>query len=704
VLLHRLLQEYRTHRVARFTAWLLAYGLALWLMDRLTHATPQPLWTLFWAAAVPSTAYYFYRSLKFTRQRLLWRLRWRLMVTYLFIAVIPIGLIALLILFGGVILGGQFASFLVTSNLRSRAAELQGLSRVIAHEGDFFAATSREALLERLQHSVTDNLSPHLASYPALEVTLWLAGTARAFRVDGQGESNSVRIPPWLAGREGFAGVVVDQGRLVLRGFDRSATHLGPLTVILSEPFTPELLDEIAAGIGPVALIAPENNPLQSGSAGDASRPGLRGAVRLRSASVAVPPPANLFDATISNLASLEPVDWGGPTERRDTGAGLFLVTSRISALNREILSTLGPLSGFYWTALAVVGVVFLLLEIVSLIIGVKLTRSMTTTVDKLYTATEHVKRGDFSYRIRLPARDQLSALGEAFDSMTASVERLLRESLEKTRLEGELEIAREVQSQLFPQAVPLVPGLQLYGACRPARVVSGDYYDFLRLDEDRVGLVLGDISGKGISAALLMATLQSALHAQFYDGDCPHGPSESGLARTAEVVARLNRQLFASSPTEKYVTLFYAVYEAASRRLTYTNAGHPPPILFRRGRLERLETGGTVVGLFPSIRYEQAEVRLEPEDVLLAFTDGITEPENSYGEEFGDERLLAAVESVASASPEIIAEEIYRRVNDWTGGPELQDDMTLLVARVVRREDGHPAPVEIPGSPRAAG
>jgi phosphoserine phosphatase RsbU/P len=328
------------------------------------------------------------------------------------------------------------------------------------------------------------------------------------------------------------------------------------------------------------------------------------------------------------------------------------------------------------------VAALFLVLELFALVIGVQLTRSMTTTVDRLHVATERVKRGDFSYRIGLPARDQLSALGEAFDNMTASVERLLRESKEKSRLESEIEIAREVQRQLFPRAVPQVRGLELYGVCKPASAVSGDYYDFLRLGGSRVGLVLGDVCGKGISAALLMAAIRSALHAQFYDGYSSAGSTDALPISAAEVVARLNRQVFEGSPVEKYATFFFAVYDDRTRKLTYTNAGHWPPVLFRRGTIEHLKTGGTAVGMFSPATYEQAEIQLEPDDLLLAFTDGIIEPENSYGEEFGEARVLEIARRALSSPVEILVEEICRSVTEWTGSPELVDDMTIVVAR----------------------
>jgi sigma-B regulation protein RsbU (phosphoserine phosphatase) len=211
---------------------------------------------------------------------------------------------------------------------------------------------------------------------------------------------------------------------------------------------------------------------------------------------------------------------------------------------------------------------------------------------------------------------------------------------------------------------------------------VSGDYYDFLKLDEHRVGLVLGDVSGKGISAALLMAAIQSALRAQLYNGFAGALGSGFGKLSTAQVVDRLNRQLYANTPLEKYVTFFFAIYDAETRKLSYTNAGHLPPILFHNGKVDRLRIGGTVVGLFPAMKYEVGEIRLEPNDLLLAYTDGITEPENTYGEQFGEERLLDVARRMAGASPEVLANTIYHTVDEWTGSPELQDDMTLLLAR----------------------
>ncbi len=689
-MLGTLRQEYRTHRMARFAVWIVAYGAALWVVKRFTGGLPGLLWFLFWVTFIPSSVYVLFRLIGFVRQRVLWRLRRRLIVTYLFIAVVPIVLILILVVVGAFIINGQFASFLVALRLREHADELQQMNRVLTHQARLIPHPTPAALLDHLQKFFLTELAEHAPSYTGLEITLRAGPLARAFRLDGKPLAKPVAVPVWFK-REEFAGIVWDQGQIALRAAENSRTSVGDLTVILSQPFTPQLLDQVGRGIGPLGILSPQGEKPASDARAPEPSPNLRltqgrpvQAVTVRSKSVILPEPINRLDFTVRGASLLDPTLWNEKQERHDSGTGLVFVTSRIATLNRQLLATLGQLSQVYVILFIVVAVIFLVIELFALLIAVQLTRSMTTTVDKLYKATEQVKTGDFSHRISLPARDQLSALGEAFDGMTASVERLLRESQEKSRLESELEIAREVQSQLFPQAVPEVPGLRLYGVCKPARVVSGDYYDFLRLCENRVGLVLGDISGKGISAALLMAAIQSALHAQFYDGLSAGGTASALSASAAEVVARLNRQLFESTPPEKYATFFYALYDAGLRKLTYTNAGHPPPALFRRSKIERLETGGTVVGLFSPMKYEQAVVELEPGDLLLAFTDGLTEPENSYGEEFGEARLLDVARHALSSPPEVLVEEIYRRVSDWTGRPELQDDMTLLVMKAI--------------------
>lgn len=685
-----LLQEYQTHRMARFTTWVLAYGAALRIADWLTRGSggvPGVLWFFFWICALVSGFYYLGRLFGYVRDRVLWRLRRRLVVAYIFMAFVPILLILAMVLIGTFIINGQFAAFLVVLKLRDHFDEIEQVNRVALDEARFTHEKSPPAMLARIQKFYVTEMVEHAKSYPGLTITLRLGDTARAFLLNGEPVTDPVTLPTWLQGEE-FAGVVIDNGQIALRSVERAQTTAGRLTVVLSQPFTPELLDLVGEGIGPVGVLttkrAEPNQKLPPGISIRTSKGLFVNTSTVHSKSVKLPEPENFLDFTVGGVSSLDPILWGGEREETAVSPALVGVASRIMALNGRLLATMGDFSKPLVVIFKVVAIVFLLIEGAALIIGVRLTRSITGTVDKLYDATERVKKGDFSHRVQIPPHDQLTALGEAFDSMTTSVERLLKESKERMRLQSELDIAREVQNQLFPQAAPQVPGLKLYGVCKAARSVSGDYYDFLKLDEHRVGLVLGDVSGKGISAALLMAGIQSALRAQFYNGFAAGERSARAPLSTAQVVDRLNRQIYENTPLEKYVTFFFAVYDARTRQLSYTNGGQLAPMLFRGNKIERLRVGGTVVGLFPSVTYQEGTVQLEPGDLLMAFTDGITEPENIYGEEFGESRVLEVTQRALGASPEIMAEEIYRSVNEWTGSPELQDDMTLVLAQAV--------------------
>jgi sigma-B regulation protein RsbU (phosphoserine phosphatase) len=324
------------------------------------------------------------------------------------------------------------------------------------------------------------------------------------------------------------------------------------------------------------------------------------------------------------------------------------------------------------------VAILFLIVEMVSLVAGIQLSRSMTGAVHELYEGTRHVKEGDFSYRIPVKGDDQLAELSASFNTMTGTLGQLIVVAKEKERLESELEIAREVQNQLFPKDVPYVKTLELKGVCTPARVVSGDYYDFMAVSDGALAFAIGDVAGKGISAALLMATIQSAMRSQLStsNGSGQHRPSP------ARMVSNLNQQLYATTSLEKYATFYFALYDESTHALTYTNAGHLPPMLLRGNDIQTMDATGTVVGAFPFATYEEKIVPLEHGDILLAYTDGIVEPENVYGEVFGEDRLKDLLLKYARAdSSELIARTMEAVVH-WTGSSELQDDMTMVVAR----------------------
>jgi sigma-B regulation protein RsbU (phosphoserine phosphatase) len=216
--------------------------------------------------------------------------------------------------------------------------------------------------------------------------------------------------------------------------------------------------------------------------------------------------------------------------------------------------------------------------------------------------------------------------------------------------------------------------------------MVSGDYYDYLCLPNGALAMAIGDVAGKGISAALLMAAIQSIMRTQLAAG-LPMSAAAGGGAgparlSTAAMVGQLNRQLYANTSPEKYATFFFGLYDENTRSMTYTNAGHLPPLLLRGSDVQLLEVTGTVVGAFPSISYQEKSIELRPDDLLVAYTDGITEPENEYGEEFGADRLADTLRRNQTHEPGEIAAKVMEAVRQWSNAPELPDDMTLVVMR----------------------
>lgn len=252
----------------------------------------------------------------------------------------------------------------------------------------------------------------------------------------------------------------------------------------------------------------------------------------------------------------------------------------------------------------------------------------------------------------------------------------LLEQTVEKGTIvlqqqEEELKRAREIQQMLLPSTLPQPAGVQIAGAWQPAREVGGDYFDVIQLDKDRVGICIGDVAGKGITAALLMANLQASFRA-----------FATTEASPQTVCTKLNKFFCANIASGKFVTFFYAVLDANSRTLTYENAGHSPGHLLRRdGTAETLQGGGAVLGALPDWTYQSYTAQLQPGDILLLSTDGITEAENAQVEEFGDERLLQAARARGGSALEI-QRVIMQQVTAFCGG-NFRDDATLLVLRI---------------------
>lgn len=270
-----------------------------------------------------------------------------------------------------------------------------------------------------------------------------------------------------------------------------------------------------------------------------------------------------------------------------------------------------------------------------------------------------------------------------AWDELAREVEQKRRAEAAKIeadrRAAQELEIAKQVQARLFPQSRPQLPTLNYSGLCLQAREVGGDYYDFVQLAEGRLGFVVGDISGKGIAAALLMANLQASLRSQF----------ALASEEPERFLEGVNQLFFANTTPGAYATLFFAEYNDRTQLLRYANCGHLPALLLRSktGAMEHLESTSTVVGLFHHWHCEMQETELSSGDLLLIYTDGVTESFSATEEEYGEQRLADALRRYSALDPEALRDALVEDVRQFAATP-LQDDVTLIVIRCTGSQD----------------
>lgn len=584
-------------------------------------------------------------------RHLLWRLRNRLVVAYFFIAVVPIVLISLLVGLGTALLGGQLSIYLLTSELERRTSSLRGTTEFLIRD-----RSRREDWV--------NGLAPFLRSrYPGLELY-----------VDDGGKwiyPENAAITPPAAQQQPASGLILRDNLMYGWAYTRKDAKIA-LAIF---PVTREYLGSLVPDIGESAIL---------------DMPGARGLLH-ETLPGATEPSHNRLPPAV-NVLDFE-IPWGTPVpvsfwnEPARSNTEWFTIRTRPSAVLRAVFSQKSDMSSeIVSSAFLVISVLFLIAEILALIIGVSLTKTITGAIHDLYEGTLRVTRGDLSHRIPLHGQDQLGELAVSFNQMTENMQRFFKVEKERERLQAELEIAREVQRELFPKIMPSLESIRLTACCNPARMVSGDYYDYQQLENERIAIALGDVAGKGISAALLMATIQSSFRAQIRSSLQTAAVAGAPLVKhsfsTSKLVSRLNEQLYTDTAPEKYATFYCGVFDDASSTLTSTNAGHLPPILVRNGEASRLDVNGMVVGAFSHAKYDESRIRLEPQDLLVFFTDGITEPENEYGEMFGEDRLADLAVRNAHLGDQEILDCIIDAVKQWTGEGELQDDMTLLLVR----------------------
>jgi phosphoserine phosphatase RsbU/P len=604
-------------------------------------------------------------ALRWLRDHVMWSVRNRLIVTYLFIGGVPVTLAVAIALLSGYLVLGDLAIFSAVSEIKMEANRLSA-ANVAAEE-------------EITRHGSTpEKIAANDKAFPGRSIAIVPTSS----------------LPDWV--KDGFTGLVNEKGHIYLRAANLHQDSRNPAMVVSSVLFDRRFLARIAAKVGSLTLYSldPQFNGDEKSLETDLSNPQspaiAAGSGRISAGSV--PAPAIALDREFGFIGLIQVTDWTDGSSR----TRILEVSTRLSAVYSYLTASMGIGSTVIIGALIGLAIAFAIVVLIALLIGIGLTRKITYSVANLYRATQFINRGDFSHRIDVQSKDQLAALQGSFNSMTDNLEKLIAEQKEKERLQSELEIAHEVQAQLFPRANVGTSTLQLHGICRPARIVSGDYYDFLSYGPEQVMVAVGDISGKGISAALLMATIHSAVRAYEQEQLVSVGMATAygTTSRVAAFEARvappspaqmlwlLNRHLFQSTQPEKYATLFLGFYDDDKHRLTYANAGHLPPIVLGAdGTVRRLETGGTVVGLFPDCDYAEATVELYPGDIFIAFSDGITEPENEFGE-FGEDRLIETVAAHRQQPLDRITEHVISAVQDWIGSTEQPDDITVVLAR----------------------
>jgi sigma-B regulation protein RsbU (phosphoserine phosphatase) len=649
-------------------------------------------------------AYALTRFTIWAKRRLLWRVRRKLILSYVFVGVVPVLLVITFFLLAGLLLFFNVSSYLVKSRIRSLSDQAQFLAQTTVAEVQ--RSPSPSALIETLER----RQSSSEARYPFLSIAVVpVSGLscqvepARAARVPRVLPVNlpiaagpwahldaPVVLPTWVP-CEGFSSLVayvVPPGP----GGDETRTHLVTRAVALPELPAPtwavvldlplsqtvegRITDETGISLGEVAALPFGGGEGVVPTQGRATEPTPRDR----------PQRGQAFSlASQPWVAFLDYTDW---TTGENAGATLAITINPRTMYDR--LSAASPFTGemtfgqVLLMVLALIGGLFLIIQFVALVIGFVLARQITGAVHDLFTGTQHLRNRDFAYNIPVRARDQLGELADSFNAMTGEVTKLLGEVAEKGRLEQEMHAARDIQQKLLPPAPRDVRGLALAAFCEPAREVAGDYYDFLPITDSMLGVLIADVAGKGLAAGLYMAQLKVIVQSL---ARLHHEPREFLIAVNKVVAQNLDPKSF--------ITMTYCVIDLERHEMTFARAGHCPllhvpgrePAGLRKARI--LSPDGLVVGLqiddgtlFEATLQEQT-VALEPGDLVVLFTDGISETMNEAFDCFGEARLSKVIEQYAHLPFDQLRSYILAELRAFSGSADQHDDMTMVLMKV---------------------
>jgi serine phosphatase RsbU (regulator of sigma subunit) len=646
---------------------------------------------------VSGAATLLYRLFVDARRQLLWRIRRKLTISYIFIGVVPALLIISFFLVGGLVVFFNVGAYAMKTRLDALVEQAHFIADSTVIELQQIRTPDGVQDVLRRRHAAAATRYPLVSfaivggSGPRCAVAA-RSGIPLSATVVGAWAhaAEPTSVPEWVP-CDGHAGLVTyteaGQTRAAARALAWVAGTEFAHAVIVDIPIDAALVEQFrqdtgievgrfarsrSRGVGTAATPLPDLEPRRSAPVPVGRTPSQ---------------PARALEASerFPWLSLVDQVGWR--TGERGTlvvefRMALFAVYDRISSTSATRFDTL-TFGDAILLILAVVGVLFLVIVGVAFLMGLGLARSITGAVHELFVGTERVRRGDFGHKIAVTARDQLGELAASFNSMTASIEDLLQQKAEKERLEQELRIARGIQMSLLPQGTLTMRGIGVMAHCEPAREVGGDYYDFLAVDDQTLGVLIADVSGKGTSAALYMAVLKGIVL------------SLSGLHTSPrELLIDANRIISRHLDSRSFITVAYALVDLRTRTLRYARAGHCPLIYVPGAHAVSREPviltpDGMVLGLkldegqmFTRL-LDEITIPLGPGDLFLLYTDGISETMNADGDCFGDVRLADALREQDDLDPEALMARILEHTRGFAGATAQQDDMTMVLIRV---------------------
>ena len=625
---------------------------------------------------IVSVSYFAWRLFVAVKRQLLWRVRRKLILSYVFFGVIPALLIVGFFLLGATVVAMSVSAYV----FRNVYDKIVDDVKLVAQSAAIEIGRRPEGLAETIRR-VAQSARQRYPGVSLAFVPATGSGVAplRVGRWDhGQPPAS---VPQWVLDEDGFSGTIVltppeapGEVDLVARAAIPVRTPTGAIVghVVTDIAFDADMITRLQRDttikVGSVSLVSSPSVLLPQGDGGGS-------------------PVAGSFTLFRNSVTVLECRNWD-TGERKQASAAL---TYRPGQLYDQLARAQGvtyyggrTLGEAVLVLLVIVAVLFLIIQFVALVMGLALARSITSSIHELFMGTERVRHGDFAHRIHIPTKDQLGELAQSFNQMTASIEGLMQTAAEKKRLEEELRIARQIQMSLLPRGPLDVPGLTITALCVPAREVGGDYYDFFPLPDDRLGVLIADVSGKGTSAALYMAELKGVVLALSQTYESPR-----------ELLIEVNRIISENLDSRSFITITYAVIDTRRGVMTFCRAGHTPlihlPSAASPHQLARVLTpSGMVMGLriegaaqkFAEL-LEEDRIDLATGDVIVLFTDGITEAMNSANDLFGEPRLSRIVEEHGHLESGELRERILREIESFVGGADQHDDMTMILLKV---------------------